>query len=123
MNESANINMKNFNQIVSKVNYETIVKNYFSQKKGLISVLEASKFFSLPQNQKKTEKDIIIQKNGVVIHQRRLNINRNINIIPKEEPNQEFSKTNKIKCQQYHSCQRLSATNQKKKTKFKRYKK
>ena len=115
MNESANINMKNFNQIVSKVNYETIVKNYFSQKKGLISVLEASKFFSLPQNQKKTEKDIIIKKNGVVIHQRRLNINRNINIIPKEEPNQEFSKTNKIKCQQYHSCQRLSATNQKKK--------
>ena len=45
MNESKIVNMKNFNKIVSKLNYETIVKNHFSKKKGAVSLLEASNFF------------------------------------------------------------------------------
>ena len=113
MNEQGITNLKNVNQ--SRLNYEAIVKNYFTKKKGLISVLEASKFFALPQNQKKTEKDIIAPKNNNFIIQRKLKINRNINVIPKEDLKIEYSKTNKIRGFQYHSCHRLSAKNRLKK--------
>ena len=109
MNEMGNTNIIEHNQ--PRLNYEAIVKNYFIKKKGLISVLEASKFFALPQNQKKTEKDIILPKNSNVVIHRKLNINKNINIMPKEDVNSEHSKTNKIRGHQYHSCNRLSASN------------
>ena len=107
MSEIQTINIKNFNKIVSKLNYENIVKTYFSQKKGRISILEASKFFSLPKNHKKTEKDLLFSKNRTNFLQRKININRNIEI-PKGE---NILELNNRKNQKYKSCQRLSATN------------
>ena len=107
MSEIQTINIKNFNKIVSKLNYENIVKTYFSQKKGQISILEASKFFSLPKNHKKTEKDLLFSKNRTNFLQRKININRNIEI-PKGE---NILELNNRKNQKYKSCQRLSATN------------
>ena len=107
MNESATIIIKNFNQISTKAKNETIVKNYFSRKKGLISVLEASQFFSLPLNQKKTEKDLLFSKDKNLIP-RKLNINKNIDIFLKEDYE---AKINNKKSHKFHSCQRLSATN------------
>ena len=110
MNESKIVNMKNFNKIVSKLNYETIVKNHFSKKKGAVSLLEASNFFSLPLNHKKTEKDLFFSNNKPIFHPRKLNINKNITNFGKEENNNlEMPNSYKNKGYQYYSCQRLSA--------------
>ena len=109
MDDTQTVNMKNFNIIVSKLNYETTLKHYITKKKGMVSVLEASNFFSLPHNHKKTEKDLFFSKNKNFFQPRKLNINRNIDIISKEENNQD-AKSYKWKNQKFHSCQRLSAT-------------
>ena len=107
MNETTKENLKNINKIVSNVNYERIVKNYFSNKKGLISILEASKFFSLPKNQKKSEKDILCLKNKKNLIPRKLNLNKNFDIMILKEEND--LKLNNKKNQKFNSCQRLSA--------------
>ena len=109
MNEISTSNVGGGNTNIPKLNYENIVKKYFSNKKEIISVLEASKFFSLPKNHKKTEKDLLLPINKIISKKRKLNINRNKDLTSKEE-NNEILQFNKSKGLHYRSCQRLSAT-------------
>ena len=106
----------NFNKIFPKMSYDLFMNGYFSKQGGKFPIIDATKFYSLPQNHKKSEKDILLKKFN---ESKKLNINRNIAPIPKEEENGDdtlkFSKKNIF----YHSCQKLSA---KKKDKYKKIK-
>ena len=106
----------NFNKIFPKMSYDLFMNCYFSKKRGKFPAIDATKYYSLPQNHKKSEKDILLKKFN---ESRKLNINRNIAPVPKDEENlDDIPKINK-KNVFYHSCQKLSA---KKKDKYKKIK-
>ena len=106
----------NFNKIFPKMSYDLFMNSFFSKKGGKLPILEATKFYSLPQNHKKSEKDILLKKFN---ESKKLNINRNIAPVPKEEETPDDIKKINKKNIVYHSCQKLSA---KKKNKYQRIK-
>ena len=106
----------NFNKIFPKMSYDLFINSYFSKKGRKFPIIDATKFYSLPQNHKKSEKDILLKKFNET---RQLSINRNIAPVQKEEENpDDIQKLNK-KNIFYHSCQKLSG---KKRDKYKKIK-
>ena len=99
------------NKLLKKLNYDPSINGYFRNKKELIKFLKLTKYFANNRSpQRGQSKNVLLRKYNFDSIRRGINnINNNLVSISKDEYISEFSKPNKIKANNYHSCERITS--------------